>query len=99
MNQPLLAFGMPSGLDMIVIGILVLVLFGANHLPIFGRSFRRRIDLFRQTKDELENQLDRHWHFRRPDESSRHASPNIPVILFVTAIVVLFVALIAQLPH
>ena len=57
MNHPLLAFGLPSGPDMIVICILVLVLFGAKKLPVFARSLGRSMGEFRKAKEEFENEL------------------------------------------
>jgi sec-independent protein translocase protein TatA len=57
MNHPLLAFGIPSGPDMIVISILVLVLFGAKKLPVFARSLGRSMGEFRKAKEEFESEL------------------------------------------
>ncbi len=57
MNLPLLAFGIPSGPDMIVISILVLVLFGAKKLPVFARSLGRSMGEFRKAKEEFETEL------------------------------------------
>jgi sec-independent protein translocase protein TatA len=57
MNHPLLAFGLPSGPDMIVISILVLVLFGAKKLPVFARSLGRSMGEFRKAKEEFEHEL------------------------------------------
>jgi sec-independent protein translocase protein TatA len=51
MNHPLLAFGLPSGPDMIVISILVLV------LPVFARSLGRSMGEFRKAKEEFESEL------------------------------------------
>ncbi|MCE9518689.1 MAG: twin-arginine translocase TatA/TatE family subunit [Verrucomicrobia bacterium] len=55
--NPLLAFGLPSGPDMIVISILVLVLFGAKKLPVFARSLGRSMGEFRKAKEEFESEL------------------------------------------
>src|SRR3954464_11621786 len=57
MNHPLFAFGLPSGPDMIVISILVLVLFGAKKLPVFARSLGRSMGEFRKAKEEFEQEL------------------------------------------
>ncbi len=57
MNHPFLAFGLPSGPDMIVISILVLVLFGAKKLPVFARSLGRSMGEFRKAKEEFESEL------------------------------------------
>lgn len=57
MSHPFLAFGLPSGPDMIVISILVLVLFGAKKLPTFARSLGRSMGEFRKAKEEFESEL------------------------------------------
>lgn len=57
MIHPILAFGLPSGPDMIVISILVLVLFGAKKLPTFARSLGRSMGEFRKAKEEFESEL------------------------------------------
>jgi sec-independent protein translocase protein TatA len=59
MNHPLLAFGLPSGPDMIIICVLVLVLFGAKKLPVFARSLGRSMGEFRKAKEEFEHELNR----------------------------------------
>ncbi len=59
MNTPLLAFGIPSGPDMLVIAVLVLVLFGAKKLPVFARSLGRSMGEFRKAKEEFEHELNR----------------------------------------
>lgn len=100
MNLPLIAFGLPSGPDLIVIAVLVLVLFGSKKLPVFGRSLGRCLDEFRQVGDEFENELDRHWHFRSRAEPGDHrTSLKMPLILLVAAIVFLLVSLFVQSPH
>ncbi len=59
MNTPILAFGIPSGPDMLVIAVLVLVLFGAKKLPVFARSLGRSMGEFRKAKEEFEQELNR----------------------------------------
>jgi sec-independent protein translocase protein TatA len=59
MNHLFFAFGIPSGPDMFVIAILVLILFGAKKLPLFARSLGRSMGEFRKAKDEFEQELNR----------------------------------------
>ncbi len=99
MAIPLLAFGLPSGPDMIVISILVLVLFGAKKSPLFGRSLGRSMGGFRKAREEFDNEIDRHWQSRRGDQSGRTSSLNLHIILFIASIVVLLASFIAQRPH
>ncbi len=54
---PLIAFGLPSGPDMFIIAVLVLVLFGAKKLPTFARSLGRSMGEFRKAKEEFEQEL------------------------------------------
>src|SRR5580704_307984 len=57
MNHPTLAFGIPSGGDLIILAVLVLVLFGAKKLPVFARSLGRSMGEFRKAKEEFEQEL------------------------------------------
>lgn len=57
MNHPIFAFGIPSGGDMFIIAVLVLVLFGAKKLPVFARSLGRSMGEFRKAKEEFEQEL------------------------------------------
>ena len=56
-SQLFLAFGVPSGSDLFIIIILVLVLFGSKHLPTFARSLGRSMGEFRKTKEEWEQEM------------------------------------------
>src|ERR1700755_3417530 len=55
--HPLLALGIPSGPDLMILAILVLVLFGAKKLPVFARSLGRSMGEFRKAKEEFEQEL------------------------------------------
>jgi len=55
--HPLLALGLPSGPDMFIIAVLVLVLFGAKKLPTFARSLGRSMGEFKKAKEEFEHEL------------------------------------------
>ncbi len=60
MNPHIIAFlpnlGTP---ELIIIGILVLVLFGAKKLPMFARSLGKSIGEFKKAKVEFEDELQR----------------------------------------
>ena len=49
-----LAFGIPSGPDLIVLLIIVLVLFGAKRLPEIARSLGQSVHEFKKAKQEFE---------------------------------------------
>lgn len=48
------AFGIPSGPDLIVLLIIVLVLFGAKRLPEIARSLGQSVHEFKKAKQEFE---------------------------------------------
>ncbi len=55
LSSPLfLAFGIPSGPDLIVLLIIVLVLFGAKRLPEIARSLGQSVHEFKKAKQEFE---------------------------------------------
>jgi len=58
MNTPqILAFGPLGTPEMIIIGILILVLFGAKKLPTFARSLGKSMGEFKKARTEFENEL------------------------------------------
>ena len=57
MNNPYLAIGSLGNMEIFVIAILVLVLFGAKKLPTFARSLGRSMGEFRKARDEFEAEL------------------------------------------
>lgn len=59
MNTPFLAIGTLGNMEIFVIAILVLVLFGAKKLPTFARSLGRSMGEFKKAREEFENELHR----------------------------------------
>ncbi len=60
MNHPLIAgFGPLGNMEIVVIAILVLVLFGAKKIPTFARSLGRSMGEFKKAREEFENELHR----------------------------------------
>ena len=59
MKTHLLAIGPLSNMEIFVIAILILVLFGAKKLPTFARSLGRSMGEFKRAKDEFETELHR----------------------------------------
>jgi sec-independent protein translocase protein TatA len=58
MNTPqILAFGPLGNMEILVIAILVLVLFGAKKLPTFARSIGKSMGEFKKARQEFENEL------------------------------------------
>jgi TatA/E family protein of Tat protein translocase len=54
-SLPYLAFGIPSGPDLIILLIIVLVLFGAKRLPDSARSLGRSLRIFKSEMKEMTN--------------------------------------------
>ena len=58
MNTPqILAIGPLGNMEILVIAILVLVLFGAKKLPTFARSIGKSMGEFKKARQEFENEL------------------------------------------
>ncbi len=59
MNTHFLAIGTLGNMEIFIIAILVLVLFGAKKLPTFARSLGRSMGEFKKAREEFENELHR----------------------------------------
>lgn len=57
MQNSLLAWGLPSGPDLIILLVIVLVLFGAKRLPELARGLGQSMNEFRKAKDEFDKEL------------------------------------------
>lgn len=59
MNTPtfLAAFGPLGTPELVIIGILVLILFGAKKLPMFARSLGKSMGEFKKAREEFETEL------------------------------------------
>lgn len=53
------AFGPLGTPELIIIGILVLILFGAKKLPMFARSLGKSMGEFKKAREEFETELHR----------------------------------------
>lgn len=73
-SHPILAFGIPSGPDLIILLVIVLVLFGAKRLPELARGFGQSVNEFKKAKDEFDKEV------AKPSISST-ASPSTPSIV------------------
>jgi sec-independent protein translocase protein TatA len=60
-----LAFGIPSGPDLIVLLVIVLVLFGAKRLPELARGLGQSVNEFKKAKEEFDKEVT-----KSPDSSS-----------------------------
>lgn len=55
--QPLLAFGIPSGPDLIILLVIVLVLFGAKRLPELARGLGQSVNEFKKAKEQFDKEV------------------------------------------
>jgi sec-independent protein translocase protein TatA len=80
-SSPLfLAFGIPSGPDLIVLLIIVLVLFGAKRLPEIARSLGQSVHEFKKAKQEFEEAA-----HAKPSSAPTVSTPPTPSITVVSA--------------
>jgi TatA/E family protein of Tat protein translocase len=54
---PLLAFGLPHGMDWIWILVIVILIFGPKKLPDLARGIGRSLGEFRKAKDDFDREL------------------------------------------
>ncbi len=91
-----LAFSLPSGPDMFIIAVLVLVLFGAKKLPLFGQSLGRSMsDLFK-SREQLEQEMREEARFNRrsSDDGSDSLADIVLLWLFGISIVLFILSFI-----
>lgn len=55
--HPFMAFGLPSGPDLLILLVIVLVLFGAKRLPELARGLGQSVNEFKKAKDEFEKEV------------------------------------------
>ncbi|MCE9588757.1 MAG: twin-arginine translocase TatA/TatE family subunit [Verrucomicrobia bacterium] len=80
--HPILAFGIPSGPDLIILLVIVLVLFGAKRLPELARGLGQSVNEFKKAKDEFDKEVS------KPSISpATPASPATPTIAASTPVV------------
>ncbi len=52
-----LAFGMPGGWEWIVIGLFIVIFFGAKKIPEIARGFGKGIREFKDATKEIKNEI------------------------------------------
>lgn len=70
----LLAFGVPSGPDLIILLVIVLVLFGAKKLPELARGLGQSVNEFKKAKDEFDKEV------AKTPENSAATPPDQPIV-------------------
>jgi sec-independent protein translocase protein TatA len=73
-----LAFGIPSGPDLIILLIIVLVLFGAKRLPEIARSLGQSVHEFKKAKQEFEDQVSKPTTASTPPPPATAPSEEVP---------------------
>ncbi len=57
MIEPVIAFGLPVGPEVLVILLIIVLLFGANKIPQLARSTGEAIGEFKKGREELEEEI------------------------------------------
>jgi len=52
-----LAFGIPSGQDLLILLVIVLILFGAKRLPELARGLGQSVNEFKKAKEEFDKEV------------------------------------------
>lgn len=52
-----IAFGIPSGQDLLILLIIVLILFGAKRLPELARGLGQSVNEFKKAKEEFDKEV------------------------------------------
>ena len=55
----ILAIGMPGGWEWIIIGLIVVVFFGANKIPEIFRGFGKGIREFKEASKEIKKEIEK----------------------------------------
>ena len=55
----ILALGMPGGWEWIIIGLIVVILFGANKIPEIFRGFGKGIREFKEASKEIKKEIEK----------------------------------------
>jgi sec-independent protein translocase protein TatA len=74
--HPIMAFGMPSGPDLIILLVIVLVLFGAKRLPDLARSLGQSVNEFKKAKEEFDKEAAKPASQESPESPSSTASTS-----------------------
>jgi TatA/E family protein of Tat protein translocase len=78
-THPILAFGIPSGPDLIILLVIVLVLFGAKRLPELARGFGQSVNEFKKAKDEFDKEVAKTTSApSTPGSATLEANPTTP---------------------
>jgi sec-independent protein translocase protein TatA len=74
MPSPILAFGLPSGPDLVVLLVIVLILFGAKRLPELARGLGQSVNEFKKAKEEFDKEVSKTSGTSSPAEVSSPAT-------------------------
>ena len=55
----ILAIGMPGGCEMIIIGLIVIIFFGAKKIPEIFRGFGKGIREFKEASKEIKKEIEK----------------------------------------
>lgn len=55
--NPLLAFGIPNGMEMVLLFLVILLLFGSKKLPELARGLGKSMQEFRKAREDFESEI------------------------------------------
>lgn len=55
--NPLLAFGIPNGMEMVLLFLVILLLFGSKKLPELARGLGKSMHEFRKAREDFESEI------------------------------------------
>jgi len=67
------AFGIPSGPDLLILLVIVLVLFGAKRLPELARGLGQSVNEFKKAKEEFDKEV-----AKTPETPTPPVQPSAP---------------------
>jgi sec-independent protein translocase protein TatA len=69
---------MPGHWELIVLGLVLLLLFGAKRVPLIGRQLGRSVRELRDTVGDVDPREDLRRAMEAPEDESRAAGPDRP---------------------
>ncbi len=66
--------GMPGGIEIIIIVLIILLLFGAKRIPELARGIGQGIQEFRKASDDIKKEIDKGADDIKSSSSKKHSN-------------------------